>query len=76
MQGYSSGEKGGFQIGVSVFNKMGSIPGESVEETAEKFTKHLHGSWGVGHAGCDDGAMLLLSILLTARCTFRQEKRP
>ena len=61
--GCSSGEKAGFQIGVAVLKKMRSIPGESVEETAEKFTKHLHDSWGVGHAGCDDGAMLLLSIL-------------
>ena len=61
--GCSSGEKAGFQIGVAVLKEMRSIPGESVEETAEKFTKHLHDSWGVGHAGCDDGAMLLLSIL-------------
>ena len=59
----SSDEKAGFQIGVAVLNKMRSIPGESVEETAEKFTKHLHDSWSVGHAGCDDGALLLLSIL-------------
>ena len=59
----SSDEKAGFQIGVAVLKKMRTIPGESVEETAEKFTKHLHDSWGVGHASCDDGAMLLLSIL-------------
>ena len=61
--GCSSDEKAGFQIGVAALKKMRSIPGESVEETAEKFTKHLHDSWGVGHAGCDDGTMLLLSIL-------------
>lgn len=61
--GCSSDKKPGFQIGVAVLKKMRRIPGESVEETAEKFTKHLHDSWGVGHAGCDDGAMLLLSIL-------------
>lgn len=63
VSGCSSDEKPGFQIGVAVLKKMRTIPGESVEETAEKFTKHLHDSWGVGHAGCDDGAMLLLSIL-------------
>lgn len=42
---------------------MRGIPGEPVEETAKTFAKHLHDSWGVGHAGCDDGAMLLISIL-------------
>ena len=63
VSGCSSGEKAGFQIGVAVLKKMLRIPGESVKETAEKFAKHLHDSWGVGHAGCDDGAMLLLSIL-------------
>ena len=63
VSGCSSDEKAGFQIGVAVFKKMRDLPGESVEETAEKFTRHLHDSWGVGHANCDDGAMLLLSIL-------------
>lgn len=63
VSGCSSGEKAGFQIGVAVLHRMSRIPGESVEETAEKFAKHLHDSWGVGHAGCDDGAMLLVSIL-------------
>lgn len=52
----------GFQIGVAVLNRMRDIPGESVAETSEKFAKHLHDSWGVGHAGCNDGAMLFLSI--------------
>lgn len=61
--GCGSGENAGFQIGVAVLNRMRRIPGESVEETTEKFAKHLHDRWGVGHAGCDDGAMLLLSIL-------------
>ena len=42
--GCSSDEKAGFQIGVAVLKKMRTIPGESVEETAEKFTKHLHDS--------------------------------
>ena len=53
----------GFQIGVTVLNKMRRIPGQSVEVRAEKFAKHLHDSWGVGHVGCDDGAILLFSIL-------------
>jgi len=61
--GCSSDKEAGFQIGIAVLKKMRRIPGESVEETSKKFTKHLHDSWGVGHAGCDDGAMLLLSIL-------------
>ena len=60
--GCSSDEKPGFQVGVAVLKRMRIFSWESVEETAEKFTKHLHDSWGVGHAGCDDGAMLLLSI--------------
>ena len=61
--GCSNDEKPGFQIGVAVLNRMRGIPGEPVEETAKTFAKHLHDSWGVGHAGCDDGAMLLISIL-------------
>ena len=61
--GCSNDEKPGFQIGVAVLNRMRGIPGEPVEETAKTFAKYLHDSWGVGHAGCDDGAMLLISIL-------------
>ena len=60
---YYDNGKPGFQIGVAVLNQMSGIPGEPVEETAKTFAKHLHDSWGVGHAGCDDGAMLLISIL-------------
>lgn len=59
--GCSEGENPGFQIGVAVLNRMRSHSDESVAETAEKFAKHLHDSWGVGNAGCDDGAVLLLS---------------
>ena len=62
VSGCSNDEKAGFQIGVAVLKKMRDFPGQSVEETAEKFTKHLHDSWGVGHTDCDDGVMLLLSI--------------
>ena len=61
--GCSNDKEPGFQIGVVVLNRMSAIPGEPVEETAKTFAKHLHDSWGVGHAGCDDGAMLLISIL-------------
>ena len=60
---YYHNGKPGFQIGVAVLNQMSGIPGEPVEETAKTFAKHLHYSWGVGHAGCDDGVMLLISIL-------------
>ena len=52
----------GFQIGVAVMKKMRPIPGKSIAVTAEKFAKHLHDRWGVGKVGCDDGAVLLLSI--------------
>ena len=52
----------GFQIGVAVMKKMRRIPGESIAVTAKNFAKHLHDRWGVGKAGCDDGAVLLLSI--------------
>ena len=61
--GCSNDKEPGFQIGVVVLNRMSAIPGEPVEETAKTFAKHLHCSWGVGHAGCDDGVMLLISIL-------------
>ena len=60
---YYHNGKPGFQIGVAVLNQMSGIPGEPVEETAKTFAKHLHDSWGVGHAGGDDGVMLLISIL-------------
>ena len=60
---YYDNGKPGFQIGVAVLNQMSGIPGEPVEETAKTLAKHLHDSWGVGHTGCDDGAMLLISIL-------------
>lgn len=58
----SSSENPGFQIGVAVLRKMRPIPDESIAVTAENFAKHLHDSWGVGHTGCNDGAVLLLSI--------------
>ena len=61
--GCSSGEDPGFQVGVAVLNRMHKTPDESVAETAENFAKHLHDSWGVGHFGCDDGALLFLSIV-------------
>ena len=60
---YYHNGKPGFQIGVAVLNQMSGIPGEPVEETAKTFAKHLHDNWVVGHAGCDDGVMLLISIL-------------
>ena len=60
---YHHNGKPGFQIGVAVLNQMSGIPGEPVEETAKTFAKHLHDNWVVGHAGCDDGVMLLISIL-------------
>lgn len=60
--GCSGDDDPGFQIGVAILNRMRSISGESVAETAEKFAKYLHDSWGVGHSGCDDGALLLLSL--------------
>lgn len=55
-------ENPGFQIGVAVVKKMRCIPGESIAVTAKNFAKHLHNRWRVGNAGCDDGALLLLSI--------------
>ena len=61
--GCSNDEKPGFDIGVAVVKQVAGIPGESLEETVKTFAKHLHDSWGVGYVGCDDGAMLLISIL-------------
>lgn len=63
VSGCSSSENPGFQIGVAVLNRMHGNEDESIAETAENFAKHLHDSWGVGHAGCDDGALLFLSIV-------------
>lgn len=61
--GCSNDDKPGFQIGVAVLNRMRGIPGEYIEETTKTFAKHLHDSWGVGHTGCNDGTVLLISIL-------------
>ena len=36
--------------------------GRSAAEQAEVFARQLHGNWGVGRAGCDDGVLLLLSV--------------
>ena len=36
--------------------------GRSAAEQAEVFARQLHGAWGVGRAGCDDGVLLLLSV--------------
>ena len=36
--------------------------GRSAAEQAEAFARQLHGEWGVGRAGCDDGVLLLLSV--------------
>jgi uncharacterized membrane protein YgcG len=55
-------ERPGFQIGVAVMNKM-AVPSElNKEEVAQDFARHLHNEWGVGSSGCDDGAVLLLSV--------------
>lgn len=54
-------DRPGYQIGIAVMRKM-AVPSErSAEEMAREFARHLHNKWGVGHIGCDDGALLLIS---------------
>ncbi len=36
--------------------------GRGAAQQAEAFARQLHGAWGVGRAGCDDGVLLLLSV--------------
>ena len=63
VSGCGSDSSPGFQIGIAILKRMRHISGESLEETAENFARHLHDSWGVGHAECNDGVLLFLSIL-------------
>lgn len=52
----------GYQVAVALVKKM-DIPWTSSKESyAETFARGLHDRWGVGHAACDDGVVLFLSV--------------
>lgn len=50
------------QIGVAVMRQFAKQPRKSTTETSLYFAKQLHNGWGVGHAKCNDGTLLLVSI--------------
>ena len=52
------------QVSVAVIRKMDRVLVRSLgkENAASIFAKKLHDSWGVGHAECNDGAVIFLSI--------------
>ncbi len=41
---------------------MAVLPGESAAAQAAVFAKHLHDTWGVGDAACNNGVLFLLAI--------------
>jgi len=49
-------------VAVALMQAMQLQAGRSAAEQAEVFARQLHGNWGVGRAGCDDGVLLLLSV--------------
>ncbi|CAD7696649.1 unnamed protein product [Ostreobium quekettii] len=57
-----AGEYPGFQFAIAVANKLAMAPGDTPAQAARKLAEHLHGGWGVGHAACDDGVLVLLAI--------------
>ncbi|EDO30764.1 predicted protein, partial [Nematostella vectensis] len=60
--GCEHSRKPGYQIAVALMKKIKHHYGISGEELARDFAVHLHDSWGVGHRGCGDGAVFLLSV--------------
>ena len=50
------------QVAVALMQAMQLQAGRSAAEQAQAFAQQLHGAWGVGRAGCDDGVLLLLSV--------------
>ena len=62
VSGCSNDDRPGYQIGIALMRQMYVVPGETGERAIEKFAKHLHDSWGVGHE-CGDGAVFVLSAV-------------
>jgi hypothetical protein len=51
----------GFQVAFALASKVAIPNFGSKENTIEAFAKGLHDRWGVGHAQCNDGIVLMLS---------------
>lgn len=47
----------GFQVAVALARSI-----EGGKDAAGSFARGLHNAWGVGHAACNDGVVLLLSV--------------
>lgn len=54
-------EKPGFQLGLALMRKISIYAVESADEIVQLMAERLHSKWGVGHQGCDDGVLFLLS---------------
>lgn len=53
----------GYQVAVAVMQKMDTKKQHGdAAAAAQAFAKQLHDSWGVGHAECHNGVLLLVSV--------------
>lgn len=52
-----------YQVAVALMKRFAPTPGVSADARAHRFAKRLHDDWGVGQAGCNNGVLLLLSVL-------------
>jgi uncharacterized protein len=51
------------QVAVAVMKSFADVGGKEKAAIAASMAKSLHDSWGVGHKECNNGVLLLLSIL-------------
>lgn len=56
------GEQTGFQVAVALMNQFAQPMHEDPEVVAESFAKHIHDTWGVGDAACNNGVVVFLAI--------------
>lgn len=49
-------------MAVAVLDRMAVPAGSTPADAAREFAKVLHELWGVGHAACSDGVLLLLAV--------------
>lgn len=57
-----SGQRAGFQVALATLARLDlSATSSSAADATEEFASSLMDLWGVGHAGCDDGVVVVLS---------------
>jgi TPM domain len=50
------------EAGVALVQRMALQKGTTPNDQASNFAEHLHNAWGIGHPGCSNGLLLLLSL--------------